>query len=82
MVVSKYIRGKCYDEFDEMSEKVKNACLASIRELHKLRIQHGDIRAPNFIIENSDSGKILYLLFFISLIIDKNCFRRSGGCCY
>jgi tRNA A-37 threonylcarbamoyl transferase component Bud32 len=57
MVVSKYIRGKCYDEFGQMSETVKSACVASIRELHKLRILHGDIRAPNFIIQNPDSGK-------------------------
>ena len=59
MVVSKYINGECYDYFDEMPEKVKTACVESIRELHKLRILHGDIRAPNFIIENPDSGKAL-----------------------
>jgi hypothetical protein len=67
MVVSKYIRGKCYDEFDEMPEKVKTACVESIREPHKLRILHGDIRAPNFIIENPDSGKSLNSLVFIVL---------------
>ena len=63
MIVSKYINGKCYDEFDEMPEKVKMACVASIRELHKLGIQHGDIRAPNFIIEKPESGKTS--IFFV-----------------
>ena len=62
MIVIDYIDGKCYDEFGDMSEKVKMACRKSIEQLHKLGIAHGDIRAPNFIIRNFDRGNLYYIL--------------------
>ena len=55
MVVTEFIDGKCYDHFDEMPKEAKKACVYSIKQLHKLNIAHGDIRAPNFIIKRPDS---------------------------
>jgi tRNA A-37 threonylcarbamoyl transferase component Bud32 len=62
MIVIDYIDGKCYDEFGDMPDRVKMACRRSIEHLHKLGIAHGDIRAPNFIIRNLDSGNFYYFL--------------------
>jgi tRNA A-37 threonylcarbamoyl transferase component Bud32 len=63
MIVIDYIDGKCYQEFSDMSDKVKMACRRSIEQLHKLGIVHGDIRAPNFIIRNFDSSILFCIIF-------------------
>ena len=53
MVVTEFIDGHCYDDFDQMKPSEKEACLYSIKQLHALKIKHGDVRAPNFIIKTS-----------------------------
>lgn len=52
MLVTEYIEGKCYFGFDCMSTQERQACHASLRQLHALKILHGDVRGPNFIIKN------------------------------
>ena len=53
MVVTEFIVGTCYDDFNQMKESEKKACLYSLKQLHTLKIRHGDVRAPNFIIKKS-----------------------------
>lgn len=42
-----------------MSPRVKNACLDRVITLHKAKVLHGDLRAPNFIVaEHSDTDEV------------------------
>ena len=59
-----FIEGQQIEDFNDKSVtfEVKKQCLQRVEELHAIRLLHGDLRAPNFILTLSgvfiiDSGR-------------------------
>ena len=50
-----FIDGNQIEEFDDKSVtlEVKNQCLKRVEQPHSIRLLHGDLRAPNFILTSS-----------------------------
>ena len=50
-----FIEGNRIEHFDDkgVTVEVKNQCLKRVEQLHAIRLLHGDLRAPNFIITSS-----------------------------
>ena len=54
-IVMDFIEGHRIDDFNDNSVtlEVKEQCLKRVEELHAIRLLHGDLRAPNFILASS-----------------------------
>lgn len=50
LMVTDFIEGKVYEEYNEMPSEVIHTLVNQVKQLHKLNILHGDLRAPNFIV--------------------------------
>ena len=48
-IVMDFIDGRTYNDFNQVSVKEKEQCLQRVEQLHAIRLLHGDLRAPNFI---------------------------------
>lgn len=44
-----FIEGRTYNDFNQVSDEEKQQCLKRVDQLHAIRLLHGDLRAPNFI---------------------------------
>lgn len=54
-IVMDFIEGRRIDDFNDNSVtlEVKEQCVKRVEELHAIRLLHGDLRAPNFILASS-----------------------------
>ncbi len=71
MLVTDYIEGKVFQKFKHMSQSEKDACRECIVKLHESNILHGDIRAPNFIVQQSNR-KVFVIDFGRAKIINED----------
>ena len=70
-ILMSFIDGYVFDEFEEMSPNQQNACMQSLDDLHKkAHCLHGDIRAPNFILDQN--GKAFIIDFGRSKVLDES----------
>jgi tRNA A-37 threonylcarbamoyl transferase component Bud32 len=56
LIASQFIHGEIYNRFVDMSLQELRACYDALQELHSYDVVHGDVRAPNFVIENAKSS--------------------------
>ncbi len=73
-LVTEYIEGKVYQSFKQMCQSKKNACLDCVSKLHKSNILHGDLRAPNFIVQSKNN--VFVIDFGRSKIIEEDTKRE------
>lgn len=53
-----------------MDQRTKLACLARVKRLHASNVLHGDLRAPNFIVQ--PNKKVFVIDFGRSEILEEN----------
>lgn len=70
LLVCDFIEGHVYDSFDEMDQRTKLACLARVKQLHASNVLHGDLRAPNFIVQSDQN--VFVIDFGRSKILQKS----------
>lgn len=59
-IVMDFIDGRTYNNFKEVSVEEKEQCLQRVEQLHAIKLLHGDLRAPNFIM----TSKGVFLIDF------------------
>ncbi len=75
VLVTDFFEGIVYAEFEEMDSHVKLACIRCVKQLHDSYILHGDLRAPNFVVQqesrNPSRVKVFAIDFGRSMILPK-----------
>lgn len=54
-----FIKGTIYDYFDEMSKEINQTCIDRIKQLHQMKILHGNLYASSFIVEPNNNVVII-----------------------
>ena len=68
------IEGRVFNKFNEMDLDQKNSCIQSLGMLHKFNCLHGDIRAANFIV--TETNIVFITHFGKSRILDESSFSQ------
>ena len=58
LLVCDFIDGRVFQEYTQMSQQVKKACFERVRQLHREKVLHGDLKAPNFIVVEKTEAEV------------------------